>query len=319
MKPLFYVLLVAVGLVSCYRRIDLDDYRTTPKLVINSIVSPDTVIMATVAHTWFYPDAPSDVSLPEARVELYLNDRYIETLSWKTVRHPDRPDLSYALFCSNTVPVEGDTVRLVASTPALGQATATDVIPKKASIDRVTYTIRKEHGIYQGMEFDYDEIDYEITFDEYPTPGNYYLLRITRVMSTPYGTTYNAIEADYLDPVFKEQDAILDGSLSFDGLEKRGGALFTDQHINGQTYTLQVREIATNLQDNELRVISLYALSESYFLYLLSLQRVAGSTLDGALGDIGLAEPLRVYSNVTGGTGILGGFQQTTMEVALHN
>ena len=44
--------------------------------------------------------------------------------------------------------------------------------------------------------------------------------------------------------------------------------------------------------------------SESYFLYLLSLQKIAGSTLEGGLGNIGLAEPLRVYSNVEGGTGI---------------
>ena len=38
----------------------------------------------------------------------------------------------------------------------------------------------------------------------------------------------------------------------------------------------------------------------SYFLYLLSLQKIAGSTLEGGLGNIGLAEPLRVYSNVEG-------------------
>lgn len=318
MKYLLYVLVVAAGLTSCYRRIDLDDYRTTPKMVINSVVSPDTVVMATITRTWFYPDAPSDVCLPQARVELYVNGQYIERMSWKTVHHPDHPDLSYALFCSNTVPAEGDTVRIVASEPAYGEATAVDVIPKKVPIGHVAYTVRRSNGVYQGMEREYDEVDYEITFNEYPTPGNYYLLRITRERRYLDGTRLEAIEADYLDPVFKEQDAILDGSLSFDGLEKRGGALFTDRHINGQTYTLQVREVNTNLEDHELREISLYSLSESYFLYLLSLQRVAGSTLNGALGDIGLAEPLRVYSNVAGGTGILGGFQQAAVKIELR-
>lgn len=46
MKHLLYTLLLGVFLTSCYRKIDLDEYRTTPKMVINSVVSPDTVVMA---------------------------------------------------------------------------------------------------------------------------------------------------------------------------------------------------------------------------------------------------------------------------------
>jgi len=45
MKHLLYTLLLGVFLTSCYRKIDLDEYRTTPKMVINSVVSPDTVVM----------------------------------------------------------------------------------------------------------------------------------------------------------------------------------------------------------------------------------------------------------------------------------
>ena len=119
--------------------------------------------------------------------------------------------------------------------------------------------------------------------------------------------------------LFKEQDAILDESMAFNGLEKRGGALFTDQSINGQTYTLQIKETTAELDETEQRIISIYSLSESYFLYLLSLQKIAGSTLEGGLGNIGLAEPLRVYSNVEGGTGILGGNQHSETTITLNN
>lgn len=56
MKHLLYTLLLGVFLTSCYRKIDLDEYRTTPKMVINSVVSPDTVVMASITRTWFYPD-----------------------------------------------------------------------------------------------------------------------------------------------------------------------------------------------------------------------------------------------------------------------
>ena len=65
------------------------------------------------------------------------------------------------------------------------------------------------------------------------------------------------------------------------------------------------------------RSINLYALSESYYQYLLSLEKISASTLSGSLSNIGLAEPLRVYTNVNNGTGILGACQRTNIKINL--
>lgn len=317
MKHLLYTLLLGVFLTSCYRKIDLDEYRTTPKIVINSVVSPDTVVMASITRTWFYPDKKPYVNLPHAHVELYINNQYIETMQWKTLNNPRNPDQPDTLFLSNTIPAEGDQIKIVASTPEYGTVTAEDIIPKKVPIKNASHTIKKGNGVYQGTISDYFEIYYEVTFDEFPEKNNYYLAKITQIKTGYYG--YYETEIDYIDPVFKEQDAILDESMAFNGLEKRGGALFTDQSINGQTYTLQIKETTAELDETEQRIISIYSLSESYFLYLLSLQKIAGSTLEGGLGNIGLTEPLRVYSNVEGGTGILGGNQHSETTITLNN
>lgn len=317
MKHLLYTLLLGVFLTSCYRKIDLDEYRTTPKIVINSVVSPDTVVMASITRTWFYPDKKPYVNLPHAHVELYINNQYIETMQWKTLNNPRNPDQPDTLFLSNTIPAEGDRIKIVASTPEYGTVTAEDIIPKKVPIKNASHTIKKGNGVYQGTISDYFEIYYEVTFDEFPEKNNYYLAKITQIKTGYYG--YYETEIDYIDPVFKEQDAILDESMAFNGLEKRGGALFTDQSINGQTYTLQIKETTAELDETEQRIISIYSLSESYFLYLLSLQKIAGSTLEGGLGNIGLVEPLRVYSNVEGGTGILGGNQHSETTITLNN
>ena len=317
MKHLLYTLLLGVFLTSCYRKIDLDEYRTTPKMVINSVVSPDTVVMASITRTWFYPDKKPYVNLPHAHVELYINNQYIETMQWKTLNNPRNPDQPDTLFLSNTIPAEGDRIKIVASTPEYGTVTAEDIIPKKVAIKNASHTIKKGNGVYQGTISDYFEIYYEVTFDEFPEKNNYYLAKITQIKTGYYG--YYETEIDYIDPVFKEQDAILDESMAFNGLEKRGGALFTDQSINGQTYTLQIKETTAELDETEQRIISIYSLSESYFLYLLSLQKIAGSTLEGGLGNIGLAEPLRVYSNVEGGTAILGGNQHSETTITLNN
>ena len=317
MKHLLYTLLLGVFLTSCYRKIDLNEYRTTPKMVINSVVSPDTVVMASITRTWFYPDKKPYVNLPHAHVELYINNQYIETMQWKTLNNPRNPDQPDTLFLSNTIPAEGDRIKIVASTPEYGTVTAEDIIPKKVPIKNASHTIKKGNGVYQGTISDYFEIYYEVTFDEFPEKNNYYLAKITQIKTGYYG--YYETEIDYIDPVFKEQDAILDESMAFNGLEKRGGALFTDQSINGQTYTLQIKETTAELDETEQRIISIYSLSESYFLYLLSLQKIAGSTLEGGLGNIGLAEPLRVYSNVERGTGILGGNQHSETTITLNN
>ena len=118
MKHLLYTLLLGVFLTSCYRKIDLDEYRTTPKMVINSVVSPDTVVMASITRTWFYPDKKPYVNLPHAHVELYINNQYIETMQWKTLNNPRNPDQPDTLFLSNTIPAEGDRIKIVASTPS---------------------------------------------------------------------------------------------------------------------------------------------------------------------------------------------------------
>lgn len=41
-------------LTSCYREIDVEKYRTTPKIVINCPISPDTVIRASITRTYFF-------------------------------------------------------------------------------------------------------------------------------------------------------------------------------------------------------------------------------------------------------------------------
>lgn len=319
MKHLLYILLSGIFLTSCYKEIDLSEYRTTPKMVINCTISPDTVVIASITRTWFYPENMPYVNLPHAKVELYINDRYIEQMQWKTLFNPEKPEVPDTFFISNSTPKEGDRIKIIASTPEYGIATAEDIIPKKVPIENVQYTIQKGEGIYEETYTDYYEIFYTVQFKELPEKGNYYLAKIMR--SYQYGDEDYVAEADidYIDPIFKEQNAILDGSMGFNGLNNENGALFTDQSINGQTYTLQLKEIATKLDETEPRIIFIYSLSESYYLYLLSLQKISGSTIEGGLGNIGFAEPLRVYSNVEGGTGILGGNQHSKKIITLNN
>lgn len=285
-------------------------------MVINSVVSPDTVVMASITRTWFYPDKKPYVNLPHAHVELYINNQYIETMQWKTLNNPRNPDQPDTLFLSNTIPAEGDRIKIVASTPEYGTVTAEDIIPKKVPIKNASHTIKKVT---------------EFIKEQFPTILKYTMKsRLMNFRKEQLLSGQNHTNKNGLLRLLRNKNRLYRSCIQGTGchigrkygiqrIGKRGGALFTDQSINGQTYTLQIKETTAELDETEQRIISIYSLSESYFLYLLSLQKIAGSTLEGGLGNIGLAEPLRVYSNVEGGTGILGGNQHSETTITLNN
>ena len=90
----FILLLLSLSLSSCYKEIDLDKYRTQPKIVINCAISPDNVIMASVTRTWFYPESTPYVKLPHAKVDLYINDEYVEQMKWEQYNKNDHSSAS---------------------------------------------------------------------------------------------------------------------------------------------------------------------------------------------------------------------------------
>ena len=91
------------------------------------------------------------------------------------------------------------------------------------------------------------------------------------------------------------------------------GIAFTDELFDGQSYSFNLPwgGTITALTDKTLYrkqyVVFLYSVSESYYNYMRMLNQLNEGNFTGNLADIGLAEPIRVYSNVEGGTGILGG------------
>lgn len=196
-------------------------------MVINSVVSPDTVVMASITRTWFYPDKKPYVNLPHAHVELYINNQYIETMQWKTLNNPRNPDQPDTLFLSNTIPAEGDRIKIVASTPEYGTVTAEDIIPKKVPIKNASHTIKKV------TEFIKEQFP---TILKYTMKSRLMNFRKEQLLSGQNHTNktayygYYETEIDYIDPVFKEQDAILDEVWHSTDWKKRRSPLYRPKH-----------------------------------------------------------------------------------------
>lgn len=308
------LILFVIACSSCYKEIDLEKYRPIPRIVINTAIAADSLITANITRTWFFTDTENnpEIYLPDAKVDLYINDVYVERMTWESYESGS----SGGCFVSAVIARKGDKIKIVADDKNYGTAWAEEIIPHPIQIEEalINTSLKSDNNVI---------ISYQITFKDIPDERNYYLIQINGVPGA-YGYDYWTLLAiDYsFDPVLSRNESIVNNSLGYDGLEHSFGCLFTDELIEGKKYTLKMKEtIPLNYleysESSSKRIISLYNLSESYYQYLLSLQRLNGSDFSKDLAVIGFAEPLRIYSNVRGGTGILGTSQHDSRDIEI--
>ena len=198
--------------------------------------------------------------------------------------------------------------------PGIWNSLGEDKIPSKTEIKGLRIIPRKEATGNGGTLVDgdgnisyieeNDVLIYQITFQDTPGKSNYYSLQI-------WGDDdHLGVLLDFsVDPVFTQQQGILDEVFGSSMVNWRG-RVFSDELFDGKEYTLQVKEqLRSDTKYYTKRHIRLYSLSEPYYQYLLSLQNIENEGIMGGLTNVGLAEPVRIYSNVEGGTGIAGGCQ----------
>lgn len=234
--------------------------------------------------------------------------------------------------------MKGDRIRVEASYPEYGVASAETVMPAPARVLKagVTYaTVAGSFGSYQNAI-------YQVTLKDNPAEENYYLLRMEEGIpvfdgiAKEYTGEYKwfSVSPNYAtEPVFGQSLTALDQIFGNDWMYGYNGKVFSDELINGQEYTLHLTDEyyyepyygsyplkvvpdSIGMEDlNEedflpippkhLRV-HLYAISAEYYRYLKVLQDKDTDSVSNLLIDGGLAEPIRVFSNIDGGVGILG-------------
>lgn len=308
-RPLISVILVFVTCISCYRDIDLESYRGEAVVVLNSIVTPDTVIMADISHTWFFTDSQPAEDIKGLNVELYINSQLKAIMEYNGEK-----------YISEIHPEEGDTIKI--RTEVDGKyVTAEDIVPNLIRLEGINISHRKISSGNSSVEVDGNgniiatskdnEFTYRITFKDEADRRNYYFIRIEECNNRQILGTL-----DYsFDPVFQILSEQINGSLTNQTISGQSGLPFSDEGIDGKEYTLTIKETGPDTYydygDFCYRQFRLYSISEAYYLYLVSLQsNDSDQSWQGGMADIGMAEPVTIYSNIKGGTGILGCQQQ---------
>ncbi len=311
-----FLLLSCMVLGSCYKEIDMSKYRPDPKVVLNAIIIPDSVVKVSLSQTVFYTETESgeDYLIKDATVSLYINGGFVENLAWTTREYEDYYG-TYVTgeYVSQTVPETGDYVRIVADT-SIGKAQAEEYILESTAIEDVKLKVVNK-GEY------WKDLVYEITFTDNPGTDDYYLLTIReKVYMDDELVIDGFVYLDYsYEPLYFINESILDKVFDERYLYADGGAVFSGATIDGKTYTLRIGEsFYTHTviggddypegREEEIRAertVYLFKVSEDFFHYRYAIQNLDRG-LFSSLRTAGLAEPVRIHSNIENGTGILG-------------
>ena len=320
---------------SCENALEFDGEQMAPLLVMNSLISPDSIFTVQLTKSKFFLKDDSNFDpVNNASVELFVNDTLFETLAFSTNGN----------YTSNYIPKAGDKVRLSAQHSDINTVSAVTDIVKPAQISKIdTATLitdkspifSYEYGGY-GDIIESDTIGYSynkkmniiINIDDDVNKKNFYRVSL-RIKQ--YFDDGRESEGQF----FYESEDMVFGSSDETGLFGEGYSRsqyneFSDELFNGKKYPFK---ISTNFSSfiytdekkpdndggvtspkvvrNEL-IIQVHSISESFYKYLKTM-----NTNSNALGFF--SEPVQIYSNVKGGIGIFGNYKIDNYIIQIPN
>ena len=316
------VLLLFV-LSGCEKEINLEHMRPEPKLVLNCLAVQGDTLSVELSRTWFYADNKvKDIFVSGADVKLYVNDVFRESLSEVAVKYEELDIDAVRYKSSSYIPVTGDRIRLVASRNGFKDVEAVTEVPRPCSVSGFELQQESVRDTTEWFDDAYIHLaqNNTVCFTLHDEPGedNYYLIyfRQGNIWGGENDTVYSwySFRPDYgSEPVFAVQNSALDQIFGYDGVGGYNGLAFSDELFDGKSYQFKIPwKISLSYTQSVdytpyIYRCYLYSVSRSYYNYMKTMNDLYESGFVGDLAEIGFAEPVRIYSNVEGGTGILGG------------
>lgn len=323
--PLFAPML----LTGCYEDF-IPETATDPVLCLNALITAGEPVEVSVTRTWVFNDQKSwaDHAVSDAEVTLYANG----------VRISD-----------DYLPREGDEIRIVAESNTYGNAEATVTVPKAPSVPEadVRPTLLESWGHdgdggSQGISFN---LHVGLKIDDVNPTDDFYKFEYQSYSPSaddndPFNpdlphSSFSPGTFDHdSEPVFKEHIGTFESIMSSDA---EGTMFFSDRQFACKSHILNLRfnqgsfssykpalytgatppGSDTDPYDCGL-VLRLSAVSRGYYNHALYVwHRDEGVLVD--LGDLGFADPIWGYSNVSTGAGVVAAQSATTLTISLRD
>jgi len=315
----FSIILTTFIFASCEKVIQFNGPVTDPMVVVNSFVTPDSVVVAQVSLSRFFlsSDATFDM-VNNATVSLLVNGIQKENLKFTT----------NGLYVGTYHPAVGDSISLQVQTPGKNNVSCGAVIEPQTSVISLDTTsvitgqsspivvVNKITAVQDTIGNSFEEtLKFVLKFTDNPNEQNYYRLVVFTKTITPYG--------DFSDYNFSFDDIVSGNANNTVGpptsLSSNKYNVFSDDLFNGKQYplTFSVQNNANiyypgkSVPGTQKEVyINLQSISKSYYLYLQTRASIKSNTF--------FAEPVQVYNNVDGGIGILGSYTSNVRKLTLQ-
>lgn len=332
-KNIYIIVLFVIGLlmVSCENDIEFKGDDTTAMMVVNSLLTPDSVVKVHLSKSKFFlKDDSSFEVINDAVVNVYANDVFVEELD----------GIGGGFYLGSYKPKHGEIIKIVANNSEFGTvSSSTFIYPENPiiSVDTVsnftgeTFWVNYTNDIKGNFIQDTlgkvinKQLKFTVNFKDDLDTKNYYRLVVKyRQHIDDVGIIDNTAFIESTDLVFgstSEGDIFQEGTTNY-------YHEFSDEILNGKKYGLTFTvntteyeympgkepvdngEVHVNVLEKQELVINLQSISDSYYLYLKS--RSANNSYIEFF-----SEPVQIHNNIQNGIGIIGSFTPTFFIVDL--
>lgn len=321
------------GLTGCYEEISLTpDARQ--KLCMYAVAEKDSTVKVLVALTYVWGAKNDTLKYPNsAEVKLYVNDRYIESLSYN--KENSRPQWSYIAYDSNYKTQSNDKVKIVVEHPDYESIQGETIIPADAQFEVADIKITsfkvypshpKNHNPGVQLDNPYDDtatwldatLDIEIQVKDKIASPSYYKLSYATCYSNP--KAFMSQYCNYVNSKMYCNDAIFKeylGKTDVVFYENSFGAkqypdVFCNTSFRGETKIINIQGaynlfgIPKEYESSPYIYIDLYSITKAEFESEIASWN-SSKSIKSDLSEVGLSDYVWRVSNVSNRCGLVVG------------
>ncbi len=283
--------------VSCTTKeyeMDLKGYE--PKLAVNSFFHQGELFKVSISATRAITSDEPFIAIDNAEVALYENNTFAEYLVWRENDYwAEEIDRGY-YYSTFTRASEGNNYSIEINVPGYDQVTAESIMPSKTNIQYLNHEWFETDDIFSDRW-----LKSYLRIENTPVRNDYYLFISTR-RDGDQSLRYILFDID--DPILGESGMDADANY----------LLFNNELIIDSTYSFSLDIPEDQLADLSVKIkvyYNLATLSNEAFQYL-------STRTSQKNNDPRFSEPVKVFSNVTGGTGIFAAMNISTDSLSLN-
>ncbi len=315
-------LFLAITFTACEKEIEFTGKVSKPLMVVNSIISSDSVISAYITKSKFFLENDETFdNVNNADVSVYINGVFKEKMA----------NTQDGLYQTSFIPNQGDTVEIKATASGLDDVNSKtivsyqpDIISLDTTLKSMTITPNLTYSSVNGGPFTVDTTGYSVNFDlnvkikikDNGSINNSYRLEPSLIYPNDSSKYFysNSVYTTF-DGILSENQNGVSDFLDISGSYNMYG-IFTDEIFNGKEFTVSctihcsLYYSLSNLHENYL-YINLQEINSDYYNYLY--------TRDMSINSEGpFSEPVQIYSNINGGIGILGSYSNSNNSTKIN-